>query len=89
MRYALVFLFVFGCAPTSGTEFPGLGGGDSCGATALASFVGQSATELIGADFGRPTRIIQPGEAVTMDFNPERLNFDIDATSRISRVWCG
>lgn len=89
MRYLFVLILVIGCAPTQGTEFPGLGGADECGASALSDWVGRPVSALIGADFGRPTRIIQPGEAVTMDFSPERINFDIDANGRIARVWCG
>jgi hypothetical protein len=34
-------------------------------------------------------RLIRPGDAVTEDFSPTRLNIDLDAAGRILRAWCG
>lgn len=34
-------------------------------------------------------RIIRPGQAVTMDVDPQRLNIEVDETGRIRRLRCG
>lgn len=34
-------------------------------------------------------RIIKPGQAVTMDLDPQRLNIEVDETGRIRRLRCG
>jgi hypothetical protein len=44
------------------------------------------AQRLSGA---RAVRVIRPGQAVTMDFNPFRLNIELDASDRVLRVRCG
>lgn len=35
------------------------------------------------------TRVIKPGMMVTMEFNPDRLNVDVDDNNRITNVRCG
>jgi hypothetical protein len=35
------------------------------------------------------TRVIKPGQAVTMDADPQRLNIEVDETGRIRRLRCG
>jgi len=62
---------------------------DTCGASELATYVGQGASILDTARFANPVRVIRPGEAVTMDFNPQRLNFELDALGEIVRIRCG
>ena len=42
-----------------------------------------------GYDFTGPVRVIGPNQAVTMDFNPERINLETDAVGIITRVFCG
>lgn len=44
------------------------------------------AQRLSGA---RSVRVIRPGQAVTMDFSPFRLNIELDASDRVLRVRCG
>ena len=34
-------------------------------------------------------RIVRPGQAVTMDADPQRLNIEVDETGRIRRLRCG
>ena len=34
-------------------------------------------------------RVIKPGMAVTMDYRGDRLNIDVDADNRVTRVHCG
>lgn len=35
------------------------------------------------------TRVIRPGQVVTMELDPQRLNIEVDATGRIRRLRCG
>jgi hypothetical protein len=44
------------------------------------------AQRLSGA---RSVRVIRPGQAVTMDFSPFRLNIELDASDRVLRMRCG
>ena len=60
-----------------------------CGAPDLQGLVGQPASVLESMQFAQPTRIILPGQAVTMDYSPYRLNIEINRAGRIGRVSCG
>ena len=60
-----------------------------CQAEALQYLVCQPAHVLETMRFAPPTRIIQPGMAVTMDYLPHRLNISIGKDERIARVTCG
>ena len=62
---------------------------DACGASGLQDLVGQSAKKLEVMRFAKTVRILRPGMAVTMDYSAERLNIEIDAAERITRVSCG
>ena len=62
---------------------------NACGAAELQGLVGQRASVLDTMRFSQPTRIIRPGEAVTMDYSPNRLNIEINESDRIARVSCG
>ncbi|MGA0541023.1 I78 family peptidase inhibitor [Neotabrizicola sp. VNH66] len=62
---------------------------DACGASALQGLVGQPRTVLATMRFGQTTRIIEPGMAVTMDYQAGRLNIWIAENGRIERVSCG
>jgi Peptidase inhibitor I78 family len=60
-----------------------------CGAEGLQTLVGQPESVLAAMTFPTPVRIIHPGDAVTMDFSPARLNITVDRNGRIDRVYCG
>lgn len=62
---------------------------DACGAGALQGLVGQDRGVLAAMTFPNPTRVIEPGMAVTMDFSPARLNIWLGETGRIDRITCG
>ena len=62
---------------------------DTCGASGLASLIGQDASVIAATTFQNPVRIIGPGDMVTMDFNPQRLNFELDELNEVVRVRCG
>lgn len=58
-------------------------------ARAFATFVGQPRSVLLATTFTAPIRIIDPGEVVTQDYLPDRINFVIVRDRRIERVYCG
>ena len=66
-----------------------------CDAATAQSFVGKEATEATVADAQRTAgakgdvRMIKPGQAVTMDYRPDRLNVEVDARNAIVRITCG
>ena len=62
---------------------------NQCGAYDLQYLVGSPDTVLETMRFNKPVRIIAPGSAVTMDYNPDRINFELDRYRMISRVTCG
>jgi hypothetical protein len=67
----------------------GIGTTDTCGADALQVFVGQPPSALDAVRLTQPFRVIRPGEMVTMDFLPERVNFRVGEDGRIAEVTCG
>jgi hypothetical protein len=61
---------------------------NACGADQLQYLVSQPASVLATMRFRGETRFIRPNTAVTMDFRADRLNIDINAAERITRVYC-
>ena len=62
---------------------------DTCNAGNYAELIGQDATALELVLILGKVRVIRPGDAVTMDFLTDRINFQIDANERISAITCG
>ncbi len=60
-----------------------------CGADRMAHLAGGPATALPGDEVDGPLRLIRPGDAVTEDFNPARLNVALDASGQITSLTCG
>ncbi len=66
----------------------------ACHADAVAWAVGQPADQTVMARVWRESRAglvrpISPGQAVTRDHRADRLNVEIGADNRITRVSCG
>ena len=81
-----------GPVPGVGAPAPGLPGGgtnDQCRAASLQGLVGQPDSVLSAMTLPAPVRIVQPGQPMTMDYNPVRLNILIDAGRRIEQIYCG
>jgi hypothetical protein len=95
MRRVLVsLLLVAGCVPADETVDgvpPRLEerGPDSCGLAENEALVGEPVSAFDEAAWDKPVRIIPPGGIVTMEYNPQRLNIDLDERGRIVRFWCG
>ncbi|WP_226626986.1 I78 family peptidase inhibitor [Alloyangia pacifica] len=86
-RIAIVLGLCAGLAGCSETE-TGADGEDSCGAAPYQTRIGQSVEEL-GLTPGEKLRILSPGQPMTMDFRPDRLNIETDSTGQILRAFCG
>ena len=68
--------------------------GGSCNASAAQGLVGRPANNELGFEAQRLTgarsvRWIRPGDMVTMEFSPNRLNIHLDERHRVSRIGCG
>jgi len=64
------------------------GGQDTCNAAPYANLIGQDATALERVLLLGQVRIIRPGQQVTKDFRPERINFNIGPEDRIVAITC-
>jgi len=72
----------------------GLPDGAGCGDGKAADLIGKRWTEALRAPTQKRTgardlRVIAPGDAVTMDYRPDRLNIETDAEGRVVRLKCG
>ena len=84
-----------GCAsqgPATGPTGAPLGG--TCNAQPAQSAIGKSSTakvvEVARVSAGAlMVRILRPGQMVTKEFDPERLNLEVDAAGRIIAARCG
>jgi hypothetical protein len=87
---ALAILALSACEPVTPVQSPPVPPPeDACGALALQGLVGQDASVLASMTFPAPMRAYTTGDALTMDFNPARLNVESDPGGTIVRVWCG
>lgn len=62
---------------------------DACHASSYEYLTGRDATALERVYILGPVRVIRPGDAVTRDLRPARLNFQTGDDGRIARVFCG
>ncbi len=102
MKHAcLSLLFVVGCAgcaPPAAVqpESPGpkISGNGRCDAGKVAWAIGQTADKDTMARVWRESgagliRPVAPGQAMTRDYRPDRVNVYIDAGNTITKVNCG
>ena len=87
-----VLLTTMACATAPNDEAPAEPG--SCRSEGLGGLVGRQATSELGGEAmrrsgARRLRWIRPGDAVTMDYSPERLNIHLDGRNRVERFACG
>ncbi|GHH60191.1 I78 family peptidase inhibitor [[Pseudomonas] boreopolis] len=78
-------------APATAPEAPPVG---TCDATQAQALVGQPLTDEATRQAQQDTqakhvRVLKPGQAVTMEFDGERLNIEVDADNVVTGVRCG
>ena len=61
----------------------------TCGAAQLSHLIGQDRSAISGMRFAHPLRVIEPGQPVTMDLNPDRLNIQLTKSGKIAAINCG
>ncbi|WP_296418126.1 I78 family peptidase inhibitor [Pseudooctadecabacter sp.] len=95
MRQSLIIALLLGLAacaapvpPTPALPPVPAATDDTCNAGRHAGLVGQDATALERVLILAPVRLIRPGQAVTMDFRPDRINFTIGPDNRITSISC-
>lgn len=88
-RFVLIapVLFIAACTTGPAPSLPPAAA-DTCGAAQYANLIGQDATALERVLIMGEVRIIRPGQAVTMDFRPNRINFGIGPNNAIRSVSC-
>lgn len=62
---------------------------DLCGATALIDVVGLPFTELADHALVGPLRVLWPGQEITDEVVPNRLNAEVTNDQLILRLSCG
>lgn len=88
-----VLVILIGCAPPSPSREPSLPEA-RCRAAGAQAELGKTVDEET-ADNARAgagalrSRVIRPGQAVTQELDPQRLNIEVDDTGRIRRLRCG
>ena len=65
----------------------------NCGADQLGAYIGHPASDeviaaITGWRGGKPMRVLRPGQAVTMDFRPDRLNVQVGEDGKIKGFTC-
>jgi ABC-type uncharacterized transport system auxiliary subunit len=98
LRHALASLSLLallaGCSSQQPTTQPSAEISGDCNVEQVHGVLGQTASsELIEQvqqqANAKTLRVLAPGDAATMDYNPQRLNIDIDESEVIIRLTCG
>ncbi len=79
---AIAFIAIAACTPRESAE-------PTCPAPQMQDLIGEPLAAISFDDLHAPHRIIGPDMAVTMDWNPDRLNIEHDAGEIITRIHCG
>jgi len=65
-------------------------GSDECNARSQRGLVGSPIEDMAAVSAAAPkVRFIEPGDAVTMDEQPDRLNIKLDQDGIVQEVYCG
>lgn len=88
LLFALPVALLAGCVQPTPPAVPPEPDRDACKASQYQGLIGQSASVLSAMTFPAGTRIINPGDAITMDFRPDRLNVEIGVNGRIEKIGC-
>lgn len=90
MRYVILSAALLaGCGAATGTVPRGAPApaADTCNAAAHQGLIGRDAAASLALP--EPKRLYGPSDAVTTDFNPARLNVQLDQIDNIVAITCG
>ncbi|MCY1269180.1 Peptidase inhibitor I78 family protein [compost metagenome] len=98
-RIPLVALFAVallaGCSSTEErSASPDAAASGRCNAEPLQSLVGRTVSASLLQEAKRTSgaqvaRVLRPNDVMTMDYNSQRLNIDVDAQQVIRQIHCG
>ena len=78
------------CTANPADPMPAPDGPDQCRASQYQSFIGQNRSALPAQPAGQTWRVVCSTCAMTMDYNPSRLNIVYDTdTNVVTKVNCG
>jgi hypothetical protein len=68
--------------------------GETCDAAGAQFAVGRPLDVQLERDArarsgAKVVRVVRPGQMITLEFNAQRLNIEVDGTGRVIRVRCG
>ena len=64
-------------------------GSTSCSDAAFAPLVGRTVSALNGVPTPEQVRIIAPGQIITTEYLPRRLNVEHNEDGIVLKAWCG
>lgn len=62
---------------------------DRCGLATLQHLRGEKMERLADYRLPGPLRVLWPGQEITSEIDPSRLNAEVDVSGRIGRLICG
>jgi hypothetical protein len=92
-QFLVIGVAVFSLAACSTLQAPSEphrdDGSSPCGAEGMGYLIGQDIRGVDTESLAERVRVISPGDMVTMDHRPDRLNIDLDASGIIVALRCG
>ncbi|MGX9351525.1 I78 family peptidase inhibitor [Shimia sp. W99] len=64
-------------------------GSSSCSEEAFGPMLGRPVSVLETIETPEKVRVIAPGQIITMEYLPQRLNVEHDDRKIVTKVWCG
>ncbi len=61
---------------------------DTCGASRFRQLIGTQASAIDRASLPAATRVIMPGQMITMDFRADRLNIRVGPDGKVTEIGC-
>jgi hypothetical protein len=91
---ALSVLALAACAQGQSVAGAGAAAAAACDPQAAQFAVGYTYTEALAAEARNRSgasvvRVLRPGQATTMEYSEDRINLEVDAGNRVTRVRCG
>ena len=93
MRHLILIPAAFAllaCEPTgTATSSTPIEHPPGCNPAGYQALVGESPSKLRLVKLDRPYRVVRPNDVVTLEYNPNRLNFIVNREGKISKASCG